>query len=303
MKRFMLFSLIFISLISHAYSADLFSCRVSYGSDCDQTESKIFYLNKFFFNDQSKALSSKIAFNYNPTTYSSPICCKINKPGFDKINFNITVASNQACPKGNKEFLYFTDIINGKIGYPNSLNFNKLDYSNKLCIKIPKEFSSLDVLVNETDYSFAGYTCLFKTNSLQNSLVSSCDAKFLSTSQYKYTAWAKLWESSSSLKCNSDCTSKLDNRVYSGCGQKVQNCKNVPIVCNGAVLGSWVNQGNGVDVQCSSPWNNYKSKTFTNETVKISSNDESKCLNLIKKKYSVILNNELVTMNIYVCNN
>ena len=54
------------------------------------------------------------------------------------------------------------------------------------------------------------------------------------------------------------------------------------------------------EVQCSSPWTNTRNLAFTNEEVQVSS-IENKCSNIIQKKYSVMLNNELVTMSVYMC--
>ncbi len=306
-KRFLIILSIILFLTTSTYSQNLFSCRVSNGgSNCNSDESSMnFYLNGNFYplGNPSQVLSSKVSLIYNSSTYNKTICCKINN-GLGKVIFNTSILATNACPTDYKDLLYFTNSTNAVLGFPESSGFNVNNYTNKLCVKVPNEFSSLDIVVNESkDWNNRGYTCLFKTDGLSSSVVSSCDATFLTgTSSYKYTLWARLWESTSSLKCNSDCTNNFDNRVYDACGQKILKCKGIPTACNGALLNSMVDFDGYRDVKCVAPWNIYKEKTFTNQNIKINVSEKSKCLNLIRKKYSVILNNELVTMNIYTCN-
>ena len=162
-------------------------------------------------------------------------------------------------------------------------------------------FSRLNIFASSEDYSFAGYSCLYRTSNLLNGVVSSCDATFDGSKKYSTVVWAKLIENSDSLKCNSDCTSKLDGRVYSGCGAKVSTCTKVSPSCDGSVYGSWVKYDQYTEVLCAEPWLTTRQTAFTTESIEVTSIN-NKCSNIIQKKYSVILNNELVTMSVYVCN-
>jgi hypothetical protein len=101
------------------------------------------------------------------------------------------------------------------------------------------------------------------------------------------------------LNCNADCTSKLDNRVYVGCNQKVRSCS-VPVACNGALLGSYVSSSSSKEILCEAPWDKFRQKVFTKDKLDVRA-ASGECDNLIKKSFVGFLDNEQVVMNIYIC--
>ncbi|MDA3855441.1 MAG: hypothetical protein PF569_04230 [Candidatus Woesearchaeota archaeon] len=283
------------------------SVTCEYKPSCLTGEVKIFHVNDFF-KDLSgvEALSSNVAtYNYGGY-YNEVLCC-----GSDFGNLSYSVEDvTSSCPDGGVDVLYYASEFNSRVGIAPSRflisavssNPSLQYYTKKLCVDVPDQFSTFDIVASNYDYSRALYTCMFKISDIENGVVSSCDATFDGTNQYEYTVWGRMFESLASLECNLDCTSKLDGRVYSLCSQKVNTCRNVPLSCDGAILESWVVDilDPSREVQCSPTWDNYRSKMFTDDKIVVES-AEGECENLIAQKYTVFLNNEPVTMKIYVC--
>lgn len=312
-KRFYLILLTIALLISSVYSDDnLLSCDFKQGL-CAADETTLFYAHNDFYQpgEPLNILSSNVAVTHS-SNYDKSLCCKINN---DDLNNDLSTDienSGNSCLNNGQLLMYFTEETNSRVGFLEAINFDITQYSKQLCIKLPDAFSNFQIKVNDLNFGAIGYTCLYKTNELTNGHVSSCDATFdngIETVSYNYTVWGKLWENLDSLKCNSDCTSKLDNRVYSACSQKISNC-NVPISCDGSLSGAWVPydaNGDGIidstetsETQCSAPWSNIRTQVFTNDVLKVETLDD-KCINLVKREYSVMYENELITMNIYIC--
>lgn len=288
-------------------AAALFTCGFK-ASACNADEELVYYAHNGFVDGLGLVMSSPTrteAFGpYNAATFGKSLCCKVNSPlgnPLDNVKFT-TLPLASSCASGEKDLIYFTNITNGRIAYKQSPLFNTSFYTHKICVKVPDGFSTLDILVNDEDYSSIGYTCIYKSNDLESSVVSDCDATYGAGLQYKYTAWARLWEDLSSLKCSNDCTSKLDGRVYVACKTKISSCSGIPLACDGALLNSWVDNGAN-EVQCSKTWNKTREKVFSLDSIKIEISDKNNCANLIKKDYPVLVDNELVTMSIYVCSN
>ena len=221
---------------------------------------------------------------------------------FGSVSFYDTLIAGSSNPCGtDKEVLFLESTINSRV----SNSSDDPNYNRILCASIPPQFATLDVLWYDENNpeslnpSLLGYTCMFKTNDIVNGHVSACNATFNVGETYSYSVWARLFESFDSLDCSSDCTSNLDGRVYVACNQKISSC-NVPVVCNGALFNSFVTYSSSKEVQCSSPWNKFRSKVFTNDAVKIES-ESDECEDIIKKSYVTFLNNEQVVMNIYIC--
>lgn len=306
-KKFMLYLAIFLGIISYVSAAsNLLECDFKSGV-CSGNEVALFYANKNMYDADGKVLNSPISINTD-SNYDKSLCCRITNPTLGNLvvateNFDGSEAQ-MSCSNGGEDLMYYTSDTNSRVGFPTSDVFNKTFFSKKLCVKLPDTLSNLDILVSDdSNYKNIGYSCLYKTKTLEsNGVVSDCSATYFGGEQYSYTVWGKLNENIESLKCNADCTSKLDTRVYSSCSQKVSACSGIPEDCDGSLYGGWVNLESdpSKQVQCSSPWNNYRENVFTSIKLEVSSVDE-KCSNLIKRKYSVILDNELVTMSVYIC--
>lgn len=269
---------------------------------CQSGETPIFYANDNFFQENPlnplKPLSSPMELPGFPRSnfYSKPLCC--SSP-HGSLNFEFK-SNSQSCSDGSEEIMFFTNYTNGRVSFAPST-----DTYYRTCVTSPENFSSFDIKVNDSlIYQRAGYSCIYRVSNFTNAHISSCDAKFDNGKTYKYAVWARLFENTNSLRCNSDCTSKLDSRVYSACSSKVRGCELVPTACDGSIYGGWVKVPNSsYEVQCSAPWDNYRAEIFTNEAVNVegASNEEDSCQNIISKKYNVFIDNEQVVMKIYVC--
>lgn len=302
MRKLFLLTILFFGTFFQSFAAvDLLSCSFK-DTTCSADESALFYANKNFNSITGKVLSSNVAISYDSTNYNKPLCCKINPSASGKDLGDLETSiidSTTACPQTAEDLMYFTSSTNARIGFKENIT-NMLNYPKKMCVNLPSDFSKLNIFVSNYDYSFAGYTCLYRISNLTNGVVSSCDASFNSGNKYSQVVWAKLIENSDSLSCNSDCTSKLDGRVYEGCGAKITDCRLVSPKCDGSVYGAYVKYDGSNEIQCSAPWTNKRNLAFTNEAIDFKS-IENKCSNVIQRKYSVILNNELVTMGVYIC--
>lgn len=305
--------MLLLALTSVNSASKLFECNWRDGS-CQADESPFFYANQHFTDGSGNVLSSNVAI-VSDSNYNQALCCKINEGENGDLgsisisNKPIEDACDTAQNSGTDELMYFTGSDNARVGFDleENDNFNKTYFSHKMCLTYPDTFSHLNIVVSEKkSFSNTGYECLYRTSNITNGVVSSCDATYDSGKKYKYTVWAKLWENVESLKCNTDCTSRLDSRVYQSCSLKISECSAVPAACDGSLLGAWVEYDedsdgiNDGEVQCSAPWNTRELQVVSTE-VKVSSDDET-CANVIKKEVPVILNNEPVVMGIYICN-
>jgi len=301
------FVIVFLSFIG-LINAGLMNCE--FKTSCSGGgEVPFFYANKNFHDSNGEVLSSNVRVTNSDSNYNQILCCKINS---SKITQSLNVAienvdGTHKCSGGGQDLLYFTNNTNARVafykydnGNVNNL-FDNSDYSKKLCLGVPDEFTNLDIKISK-NINFKllqDYNCLFMISDITNGVVSSCDASFNGADQYPYTVWGKLWENIASLKCNLDCTSKLDNRVYSACSQKIKECENVPSVCDGSLYGAWV-KSIGYEVKCEAPWTISRKVAFTDVPIEIKA-DFGACPNIFKKSYRVLVNNELINMDIYVC--
>lgn len=306
-KLFVLFIMFSLLPISSFSTGETVNCEYRIGS-CLPGEINVFHVNDFFKDGSGETLSSNVATTNYVGAYSEALCCGSQ---YGDLSYSVNDFST-SCPDGGVDVLYYSAEYNARVGIAPqrflipgvSSNPTLGNYTKKLCVNVPDAFSTFDILTSNLDYSKALYTCLFKISDIENGVVSSCDATFgaANSDKYTYTVWGRMFESLASLECNSDCTSKLDGRVYSLCKEKVSTCKDVPLSCNGALVGSWVQDIFDInqEVQCSAPWDNYRSKIFTLDKLRVDS-VEGKCENLIAQKYTVLLDVEPVTMKIYIC--
>ena len=295
--RAILLLTIAILFVPAGFSAELLSCE--WNKDSYTQEERLFFANEEFTNiegdSSGKVLSSPVAFqedqNYNfPLSCSSPLSVD-----GDKLEF---YESTQPNCKGNETLLHFTDDTNALA----STQYNASKHSQTLCAKLPTTISSVDIVVSQdNNYDNIGYTCLFRTNSNRSGRISSCDAEFDNGNTYDYTVWARAFQSEGSLSCNSDCASSLDNRVRTACSQQVESCQEVPSMCDGSLVGSWVDYNSTHQINCEKPWNEYRTNPVDNSTSIQVDTSEAQCPNVISQDYSVILDNEPVKMKVYMC--
>lgn len=287
-KQVLVVLLVFLSLIPlFSATSGTLSCTYRAGS-CFAGESLVFWA--------SDDLSAHIRTSDQPQgPYPYAVCCS---SAIGQLSLE-TVPSTFACNNASDEsVLYFTDNINARA----AKDYDPTHHTHKLCVGYDDSFSNFDLIVSqEQRYNDAGYDCLFRMNSPENSHISSCDRTYGSGQQYDYTVWVRLFESLNAIKCNADCTSRLDNRVYSACAAPIRECRAVPVECDGALLGSWVRYSDTQEVQCSAPWNNFRDRVFTENTIEVSSTTQDECQNVISIKETVLLDNEPVVMTIYIC--
>jgi len=298
---FCLFSLLSIGLV---YSIETLPFQCEF---VDSSNDLGAYQRLFF---ASNNLSGNVEVNASAIGYKYPFDIRCNAGSVEsdvkfsikeKTSVNVNVCGDSE--DGYEEVMYFTQTSDPSDRHVNSRvsrTFDKDYHDRTLCADFEKPDGVMNIIWNNRDFTPNGYTCLFKTNDVENGLVSSCDAQFDGTKKYEYTVWGILLDSIDTLNCMSDCTSKLDGRVYSICRAKIRACGDVPFQCDGSLSGAWVKYNDTEEVQCVAPWNNYRSRVFSGDTLSVETK-ENACDDLIKIEYPVLLNNEQVVMNIYMC--
>jgi hypothetical protein len=292
---------LFIVILNIAFVNATLSCGF-FNNNCPSDYDKLFGVSgnlahsDDFVDSTGEIISAHVGFT--DETYRKFYCCK---PVIGNLGFE-SVPINENCPEGSSQLFYMSDYDSARIAISPSVIGQ---YQYKLCYSVPNRFGMLDIKTGDIDYSTFGYSCMFRIDSTIgdgkiNGLVSSCDATYSGLNKYKNIVWGRLIENFDSLKCNNDCTSKLDNRVYVNCGLKVQECSNVPVSCEGSLLNVWVKHNSTHDVKCGPPWDEYKLTQRPDAKLKIESNGV--CRNLLYRNYPVRVNNELVNMIIVSCN-
>ncbi len=314
-KLFFIWVLI-ITLISTGFGADSLTCLIRDGTGCQGNEIALLYANgnSDFQDAAGRVLSSNSAIAFS-SNYNQTVCCKSNL-GAGNLTADFideTVSCPSVAGRSTVDLIHFTSPdINSRIGFrdvsidshttiPTTHIFNSAHYSKKLCISIPDIFSSFYLKVSDRDLSSAGYECMFKVSSLINGVVSGCDSTFNEGDQYDYTVWGKLTEKTSTLVCNKDCTSKLDNRVYNACGEKLAQCQGIPEACDGSLLGNWVLFNETHEVKCEGPWNVYRPRTFSEIQLQVTSTSKDCEGSLINVKYPILIDNEVTNLRVFIC--
>lgn len=302
LKKTLIILGILISTLSMAYSID------SVPFDCvfEQTSNPIGSGFQTLFSTSSD-LSAHLS--VDPLGYYSPAlgysgyqvrCNARNDNGFVTFEIKDKPSSAVVCGKDINEIMYFTGDTNARV----SRSYNPTYHTKVLCANFDESDGVMHLVWNNKDLAPRQYSCLFKTNDINNGLASSCDATFAGSTKYDFSVWGILFDSIDSLNCEADCSSKLDNRIYSICSAKIKSCADVPLDCDGSLYGSWVKSYDprypNYEIQCSAPWNNYRVSRFTNTSLQVTTADGT-CNNLIKIEYPFILDDEQIKMAVYVC--
>ena len=257
--------------------------------------------------DADNIFNSKVSLhNQTPSgvDYTKALCCRSD---FDdvKIEFKNKLGG-ASCGEDNEfEFAFLQSEYNSKLRLEPDSN-----YDISICLKSDERFADLDIKIDEIDSGFdaVGYSCLYRfgsgysdaTTYKHNGKVSSCNTDITTYGKYPFAVFARLVQNIGSLICNNDCTSELDNRIYSACEDKIQSCSSIPLQCDGSLNGAWVNFDSTREVKCKKPFNEFRQKSSTNAQLLVET-DSDTCENVIVKKYNVLLNQQTVSMNIYVC--
>jgi hypothetical protein len=325
-KKILLLS--FLSIIIFAplvFSESTIECVWDRSASCPATYDYVLSVptDNVFSDAMGRAISCNIQIESNwPLTnvYNNNLCCKSLEG--NNLDFEIVRDSHLCSDSSYRNLLYIENDTNSRVAIyseSGSLHqdlegiFRSEDYRHMLCIKHSNDYGDLDLVFTddrgfEQAYGQLDYECFFKTSSSANALVSDCNAQFESGDDYEYSVWGRLWENTGSSTCQSDCTRIGTNRVLTRCAIEYPvECENIPPVCNGAILGSFVSYDKNNDgyidfeIQCSRPWNNVRDLRFTNEDFVVSR--ETDCQNLVDREYQVKIDNELVKMHVYTCSN
>lgn len=236
--------------------------------------------------------------------YNEVLCCDPSK-GILEFWYD----SNPNCGTGYS-IVHLYNETNSRVAHEDA--YNPAIHNHTICVEYTEAFSHLDLYVSNQEvfaqlYEDMGYTCLFRFSSNLNAHIGDCDSLFAPApgTPYKYSVWMRIKENVDNLKCNTDCTSKLDGRVYSECSQKIRECRGITPLCDGSLYGSWVDIDKDLDgimdaeLQCSDPWNLTRAKVFSQDLVMINTTDE--CPNVVKETYSAMIDDQIVTMNVFIC--
>lgn len=213
------------------------------------------------------------------------------------------------CSENQFEFGFLNKEHNSKLS-----QFYDLTYYNvSICLNtFSSDFGSLDIQIQDernSDLESIGFDCMYRFSedfsvSGDNAKLSSCDAEFTNPSsvieQYPFLVYARLTPNIESSTCNQDCTSTIDGRIYQDCGDTIESCEGIPDQCDGSLKGQWVGFDSNKDILCEKDFDQFRSTTRSQSSITVSSQD-NECQNIIVEKYSVQVDGEAVTMNIYVC--
>ena len=254
----------------------------------------------------SNLLNAKVSLH--PTSpgggsYSKALCCSSDFAGVN-INFH----NRNTCQDGEFEFAFLQSEYNSKLKLESDSNYNIT-----ICLESDEQFADLDIKIDNVNsgYDTVGYDCMYRFGSGYTSIgglehngkVSSCGAEYLDLAtynKYPFAVFARLVQNINTLVCNNDCTSTLDNRIYSDCADKVQTCSNIPLVCDGSLDGAWVKYDDEREVRCQKPFDQFRKLQVSDQELNIDA-EQNECEDVVVKKYNVLLNQESVTMNVYVC--
>ncbi|MFP4401705.1 MAG: hypothetical protein ACLFPL_00595 [Candidatus Nanoarchaeia archaeon] len=302
---------------SFSSGTGLFSCEFIDRPDfstCSGPSSDIaFYSNGDFTPDSEfiNAVMSTESETPSGAEYQQALCCTAESEV--EIDFEYRYDGNRCEESGNQfEFGFFNSLHNSKL----SLNYSE-DYNNSICLNVDnEEFASLDVkLVDESssNLGLAGYNCMYRFGSgyhstpsdVMNAKLSTCDAQYSpslgSTQKYPFLVYARLTPNIDSSTCNADCTSTVDNRIYSGCGATIQACQSTPVQCDGSLKGQWVPYDDTREILCEQPFDKFRETSRTTQEIEVRSGDNT-CRDIIKQEYDVLVDSETITMSVYICN-
>ncbi|MEC8221097.1 MAG: hypothetical protein VX028_03405 [Nanoarchaeota archaeon] len=318
-----IFSLILLfQIVSFAFAAENLQCEWKPQDQCAQNDTVLHVHSNVFNNapnsQPSEFMSSHVSI-FGDSNYDTALCCTspLNIVE-DRLSFYGEPTSNNKCTNNDQPLFFLTNYTNGIVALNET--FNSAIHNTVICADLPTTASAVRLEIDNTSFfEQRGYQCLFRMSDDINGRVSSCAAEYSDfgiTGQYPYAVWAQVIESDSTLRCNSDCTSKLDNRVYSSCALRIPSCFDVPEACDGSLYGGWVDlpttpvdvYGNYKEqINCEAPWTETRLNPLYIEPTEDSSilveSVEGECQDIISQQYSVLVDNIPYKMNIYICNN
>lgn len=257
----------------------------------------------------SELINGKIGItNPNPSgiDYSHLLKCESDL-GLE-FNFDYITGLNR-CSESQFEFGFLNKDHNSKL----SMEYDENFYNNSICLSVDSsDYGSLDIRIEDGENSnleAIGFDCMYRfssdvVNNGSNSKVSSCDAEFTNPlgviTQHPFLVYSRLTPNIESSTCNQDCTSTVDGRIYQACGNSIESCELIPPQCDGSLKGEWVKFDSNRDVLCQKSFDQFRTTSRSNSSLEVDS-EENECETISVEKYSVQIDGEAVTMNVYVC--
>ena len=293
----------------------MFKCEFipsSEANSCSGDLSSIAFYAKGNQTEEGELINAFVSRDNSNGLYDKALCCTSDF----EVNINFEFRQNSQCGASQYPFAYLSNLTNARL----STQWHEQNYPHSVCLDPTEITGGLDVQMDDSrlpqsnDWSSAGYSCMYRMSNQHplsvinsqitpfNARVSSCDATFGSNQQYPITVFARLTPNIETTSCNPDCTSRFDGRIYASCVNQLSSCTYVPSVCDGSLVGQWTNFDEGREVLCQSPFNQYRAAQAVSDSIRVSTRDEGVCRDIVTQRYTVIINAEPVTMNVYICN-
>ncbi|MFT4244882.1 MAG: hypothetical protein ACMXYB_05505 [Candidatus Woesearchaeota archaeon] len=286
----------------------LFQCEFiptsQVSSQCSGPLNAVAYYASGSLTNEGELINAK-ASTTSATGYDYAMCCT---SGHD-VNIDFNVREGSACLDTEYSFSFLSGLTNAKLSLERNSN-----YPHSICLEADESTGSLDIRIENqnspsaNDWELVDYSCMYRfsnanpTDYTINSKISSCDAKFSSNQQYPFVVFARLTPNIETTTCNPDCTSRLDGRIYTACASQLASCDFVPMQCEGSLAGQWVRFDDQRDILCQSPFDQFRTSQQSDSEILVETDDPNSCDDILVEKYTVIIDRELVTMNIYICN-
>ena len=233
-----------------------------------------------------------------PNSYKKVLVCSYEDGLITFETTKIDSNSGYACDENSELLFYITQSVSGKFSYEFE-NSNKQKY--KVCFSFNNQKATYDIQYSNTPLSNAKYVCLFKISDpgSNSQVIGDCDYV---NNNYNYNYWLRVFDNMGDVRCNSDCTNNFDGRIYYACSKKLPACDSVPASCEASIKGSWnpYVEDMSQEIKCELPFNEFRSRFFTNEKIRIDSS-KTDCKRTLKKKVPVKIDNQNVNMVLIGC--
>ena len=295
-KSIIIFGLFFLSL-NFVFSNSL-ECSIKDKESLTLDDKVVAYLTNYGSNHNYYIAPSHTDFDPNsyPNSYKKVLVCSYED---GLIAFNTTKVisdTDYSCDDNSELLFYITQNVSAQFSYKFE-NSNKQKY--KVCFSFNNQKATYDIQYSNIPLSNAKYACLFKVSDPgdNSQLIGDCDF-----TGYSYNYWLRVFDNMGDVRCNNDCTNNFDGRIYYACSKKLPACDSVPSSCEASIKGAWSPNVEDMsqEIKCELPFNEFRSRFFTNEKIKIDSS-RTDCKRTLKKKVPVKIDNQNVNMVLIGC--
>ena len=301
-------SIVFTTTGGGSTEDQLFQCEFisasQVSSQCSGSLNSVAYYASGDLTNDGELINAKASATETPN-YEYALCCTSGH----NVNIDFNFRENSACLASEYSFGFLSSLTNAKLSLERNSN-----YPHSICLQADESTGSLDIRIENqnsplaNNWELVGYSCMYRFSNANpfdytvNSKISSCDARFGSNQQYPFLVFARLTPNIETTTCNPDCTSRFDGRIYQACASQLASCSFVPEQCDGSLSGQWVRFDDERDILCQSPFNQYRTTQTSDTQISVETIDEQTCGDILVEKYTVLINREPVTMNVYICN-